>query len=61
MECRGRDCTLGCGYNESLDLLIPVEGDLPNVKRTNRNQWGHRIWSLTSTIIYYWVSIFFVH
>ena len=70
--CYGRACQLGWGYNQSLDLFIPIEEKLPNsvhtiddewefynessAPKTNK-RWSSCVYSLSSTIIPYWASL----
>ena len=55
-SCWGRECKLGWGYNQSLDLLIPVEEEAPLIISESVNQWGYEVCNLSSTDIYYSVG-----
>ena len=59
----GRECKLGWGWNEDLDLLIPVKGKPPNVKSQGWNYWWDfcRPYIVSSTDIQCWVSFLFAH
>ena len=57
----GRECKLGWGYNKSLYLVVPVEGEPPNVTSEIRDHWEHWIYNLSSTDVYHWVSFSFIH
>ena len=59
-DCWGRECKLGWGWNEHLDLLIPVLGQPPNVTSGDWNFWGYSAPStVSSTDIERWVSFSF--
>ena len=57
----GRDCKLGWGWNESLGLLIPIEGESCNVKSETQNRWGYNVSSLSSTDFPDWVRFLFLN
>ena len=61
--CFERECKLGWGYNQSLDLLIPIEGKPPGIKLEEKNEWDYlrRSCNLSSTKIYDSVSFLFFH
>ena len=58
--CWGCECKLGWGYNQGLNILIPVQGEPPNVRSTVKNQWDYD-WptNLSSIDISYLVSSLF--
>ena len=52
----GSDCKLGWGYNNSLDLLIPIEGNPLSLAAEDMNDWEYSIHKLSYNTIVYWVS-----
>ena len=58
--CWGRECKPGWGYNEYLNLLIPVQGRPPNVTSEVDCWWGYD-WpeNLSSSDIFCKVSSLF--
>ena len=51
--CHGRECKLGWGYNESLDLLIPVEDHISTVISEVKNESFYEANSISSDDILY--------
>ena len=61
-EACGRECKLGWGYNEYLNLLISVQGEPPNAKSEVLNSWYYSTPStVSSTDIERSVSFSFAH
>ena len=60
-ECWGRECKLGWGWNRDLNLLIPVQGEPPNVTSEIKNEWGYWPYNLSSNNLQHWVSFSFAH
>ena len=54
-DCGGRECKVGWGYNEHLDVLISVEPNSP-VKSTTKNDWQYFIYDVSATSVPYFVS-----
>ena len=59
--CYGRECKLGWGYNDPLDLLIPVQGESLNVASEPVNQWWYWVYPLSSDRLVHWVGFLFIH
>ena len=59
--CYGRECKLGWGYNDPLDLLIPVQGEPLNVTSEAVNRWGYWVYPLLSNILFCWASFLFIY
>ena len=58
----GRECKLGWGWNESLEVFVPVQGGFPNVTSETKNEWVYYIpKKLLSADIGYQVSLFSIH
>ena len=55
----GRECKLGWGWNQDLDVLIPVQGEPPNITSEVKNEWDYSTWNVSSTDIECWVSVLF--
>ena len=51
LYCWGCNCKVGWGYNDSLDLLIPVEEAPPNFTSIVTNDIICGIWTLSYTNI----------
>ena len=61
MSLWGRECKPGWGYNDSLDLLVPVEGEPSNVTAKDWNEWIYGAQSLSTNNIYYSVSFLTIY
>ena len=59
--CVGREFKLGWGWNQSLDLLIPVQGEPLNVTSEAVNQWEYWVYNLASDCLVRWVVFLFIH
>ena len=57
----GRECKLGWGWNRDLGVLIPVQGQPPNVTSQGCSEWGYYPYTVSSTDIQCWVSFSFAH
>ena len=57
----GRKCKPGWGWNQYLDLLVPVQRKPPNVTSRVTNFWFYGVWDMSSTDIKCWVSFSFAH
>ena len=53
---RGRQCELGWGYNQALDLLIEVDETVNNSRLEKWNLWKYAVYSLSSDNVDNWVS-----
>ena len=60
-DCWGCKCKPGWGYNQSLGLLMPIQGEPPNLTSTEKNNWDYDVCDLSSTDINDWVSFLFFH
>ena len=58
--CYGRECKLGWGWNQSLDLLIPVQGQPLNVTSEAADLQVYCAFNLSSDILLYWASFLFI-
>ena len=60
-DCWNHECKLGWGWNEDLNLLIPVEGEPLNVTSETENKWEYFHIPVSSTNIQCWVSFLLAH
>ena len=60
-DCDGRECRLAWGYNQSLDLLIPVQRQPLNVTSEPVNRWWYEVWDFSSDNFLSWASFLFIH
>ena len=58
--CYGRECKLGWGWNESLDILIPVEENPRNVTSEVVNQRQYSVDYFLSNHLVCWASFSFI-
>ena len=56
IDCYSRECKLGWGYNESLNLLIPVEGQPVNVKSELQSDCWYGVVGFSSGFPTYYVG-----
>jgi len=52
--CSGRECKLTWGWNQSLNLLIPVQGQPLHVTSEPVNQWLYWVWDFASDDLLCW-------
>ena len=59
----GRECKVRWGWNEDLNLLVPLEDKTLNLTSKIKNEWGHPYWLfyLSSTDSLCWASFLFVY
>ena len=50
MDCCGRECKLGWGWDESTNRLIPVEGNPSDFKTNDKNEWMYDCYLSSSDI-----------
>ena len=61
MACWGRECKLGWGCNQDFKILIPVQGEPPNVTSEVGNGWERCLPNNLSSIdISYEASLLFI-
>ena len=56
----GRECQLGWGWNEDLNLLIPVQGKPPGVASQVKNTWNYSNWPSTMSSTHIECSVSFL-
>ena len=54
--CLGRTCKLGWGYNEPLNLLIPIKEEPQDITWKVKNNWEYFVYSFSVDSIPHWAS-----